>query len=198
MEYKKIITKDDCYMFGQGTHYEIYNKLGAHLMEIDGVKGTYFAVWAPNAVNVSVVGEFNNWIGFDHNMEMENDSGIWELFIPGVGEGEMYKYVISTKNGDTLYKSDPYGFWSEKRPGNASKVANIEDYTWKDKKWHEKKKNHYEEPMSIYEVHMGSWKKDFVDENDEDGFYDYKRLAKELVAYVKDMGYTHVELMGVL
>ena len=109
MEYKKIITKDDCYMFGQGTHYEIYNKLGAHLMEIDGVKGTYFAVWAPNAVNVSVVGEFNNWIGFDHNMEMENDSGIWELFIPGVGEGEMYKYVISTKNGDTLYKSDPYG-----------------------------------------------------------------------------------------
>ena len=91
MEYKKIITKDDCYMFGQGTHYEIYNKLGAHLMEIDGVKGTYFAVWAPNAVNVSVVGEFNNWIGFDHNMEMENDSGIWELFIPGVGEGEMYK-----------------------------------------------------------------------------------------------------------
>lgn len=198
MEYKKIITKDDCYMFGQGTHYEIYNKLGAHLMEIDGVKGTYFAVWAPNAVNVSVVGEFNNWIGFDHNMEMENDSGIWELFIPGVGEGEMYKYVISTKNGDTLYKSDPYGFWSEKRPGNASKVANIEDYTWKDKKWHEKKENHYEEPMSIYEVHMGSWKKDFVDENDEDGFYDYKRLAKELVAYVKDMGYTHVELMGVL
>ena len=198
MEYKKIITKDDCYMFGQGTHYEIYNKLGAHLMEIDGVKGTYFAVWAPNAVNVSVVGEFNNWIGFDHNMEMENDSGIWELFIPGVGEGEMYKYVISTKNGDTLYKSDPYGFWSEKRPGNASKVANIEDYTWKDKKWHEKKKNHYEELMSIYEVHMGSWKKDFVDENDEDGFYDYKRLAKELVAYVKDMGYTHVELMGVL
>ena len=185
-------------MFGQGTHYEIYNKLGAHLMEIDGVKGTYFAVWAPNAVNVSVVGEFNNWIGFDHNMEMENDSGIWELFIPGVGEGEMYKYVISTKNGDTLYKSDPYGFWSEKRPGNASKVANIEDYTWKDKKWHEKKENHYEEPMSIYEVHMGSWKKDFVDENDEDGFYDYKRLAKELVAYVKDMGYTHVELMGVL
>ena len=185
-------------MFGQGTHYEIYNKLGAHLMEIDGVKGTYFAVWAPNAVNVSVVGEFNNWIGFDHNMEMENDSGIWELFIPGVGVGEMYKYVISTKNGDTLYKSDPYGFWSEKRPGNASKVANIEDYTWKDKKWHEKKENHYEEPMSIYEVHMGSWKKDFVDENDEDGFYDYKRMAKELVAYVKDMGYTHVELMGIL
>ena len=190
---KNVITKDDCYLFGKGTHYEIYEKLGAHVTTIDGVKGTYFAVWAPHAVNVAVIGDFNDWLGFNHNMKMENDSGIWELFIPEVEEGAMYKYVISTQSGDTLYKADPYGFWAEKRPGNASRVANID-------KWisEKAKENHYELPMSIYEVHPGSWKKDFKGPDDEDGFYDYKRMAKELVAYVKDMGYTHVELMGIL
>ena len=167
---------------------------------IDGVKGTYFAVWAPHAVNVAVIGDFNDWLGFNHNMKMENDSGIWELFVPEVEEGAMYKYVISTQSGDTLYKADPYGFWAEKRPGNASRVANIDNYKWKDAKWisEKAKENHYELPMSIYEVHPGSWKKDFKGPDDEDGFYDYKRMAKELVAYVKDMGYTHVELMGIL
>ena len=195
---KNVITKDDCYLFGKGTHYEIYEKLGAHVTTIDGVKGTYFAVWAPHAVNVAVIGDFNDWLGFNHNMKMENDSGIWELFIPEVEEGAMYKYVISTQSGDTLYKADPYGFWAEKRPGNASRVAN--NYKWKDAKWisEKAKENHYELPMSIYEVHPGSWKKDFKGPDDEDGFYDYKRMAKELVAYVKDMGYTHVELMGIL
>ncbi len=197
---KNVITKDDCYLFGKGTHYEIYEKLGAHVTTIDGVKGTYFAVWAPHAVNVAVIGDFNDWLGFNHNMKMENDSGIWELFIPEVEEGAMYKYVISTQSGDTLYKADPYGFWAEKRPGNASRVANIDNYKWKDTKWisEKAKENHYELPMSIYEVHPGSWKKDFKGPDDEDGFYDYKRMAKELVAYVKDMGYTHVELMGIL
>ena len=197
---KNVITKDDCYLFGKGTHYEIYEKLGAHVTTIDGVKGTYFAVWAPHAVNVAVIGDFNDWLGFNHNMKMENDSGIWELFIPEVEEGAMYKYVISTQSGDTLYKADPYGFWAEKRPGNASRVANIDNYKWKDAKWisEKAKENHYELPMSIYEVHPGSWKKDFKGPDDEDGFYDYKRMAKELVAYVKDMGYTHVELMGIL
>ncbi len=200
MENKYLITKDDCYLFGKGIHYEIYNKLGAHETEIDGVKGTYFAVWAPHAVNVSVVGDFNGWVGFDHNMKMENESGIWELFIPGIGEGELYKYAITTQTGDTLFKADPYGNWAEVRPGNASRIANIEKYKWKDSKWiaQKAKENHYEQPMSIYEVHLGSWKKEFQGPDDEDGFYDYKRLAKELVAYVKDMGYTHVELMGVL
>ena len=195
---KNVITKDDCYLFGKGTHYEIYEKLGAHVTTIDGVKGTYFA--APHAVNVAVIGDFNDWLGFNHNMKMENDSGIWELFIPEVEEGAMYKYVISTQSGDTLYKADPYGFWAEKRPGNASRVANIDNYKWKDAKWisEKAKENHYELPMSIYEVHPGSWKKDFKGPDDEDGFYDYKRMAKELVAYVKDMGYTHVELMGIL
>ena len=197
---KNVITKDDCYLFGKGTHYEIYEKLGAHVTTIDGVKGTYFAVWAPHAVNVAVIGDFNDWLGFNHNMKMENDSGIWELFVPEVEEGAMYKYVISTQSGDTLYKADPYGFWAEKRPGNASRVANIDNYKWKDAKWisEKAKENHYELPMSIYEVHPGSWKKDFKGPDDEDGFYDYKRMAKELVAYVKDMGYTHVELMGIL
>lgn len=187
-------------MFGKGTHYEIYNKLGAHPTTVDGVEGTYFAVWAPNAVNVAVVGDFNNWIGFNHNMTMDNESGIWELFIPGVGVGDLYKYCISTQTGDTLFKADPYGNWAEVRPGNASRVADISDYKWKDKKWIDKKakENHYEEPMSIYECHLGSWKKDYKSPEDEDGFYDYKRLAKELVEYVKDMGYTHVELMGIL
>ncbi len=200
MENKHVITKDDCYLFGKGINYEIYNKLGAHITEMDGVKGTYFAVWAPHAVNVAVIGDFNDWLGYDHNMKMENDSGIWELFIPEVEEGAMYKYVISTQSGDTLYKSDPYGYWAEMRPGNASRVADINTYQWNDFKWIEQKakENHYEQPMSIYEVHPGSWKKDFVGPDDEDGFYDYKRLAKELVAYVKDMGYTHVELMGIL
>ena len=196
---KDFITQDDCYLFGKGTHYEIYNKLGAHLVTKNGRKGVYFAVWAPHAVNVSVIGEFNDWIGFDHNMEMNNESGIWELFIPDVKEGAAYKYVISTQDGKTLYKADPYGFWSELRPETASKVFNIEKYKWKDHDWIAKKsrENHYEQPMSIYEVHLGSWKKDYKGPEDEDGFYDYKRCAKELVEYVKKMGYTHVELMGI-
>lgn len=196
---KDFITQDDCYLFGKGTHYEIYNKLGAHLVTKNGRKGVYFAVWAPHAVNVSVIGEFNDWIGFDHNMEMNNESGIWELFVPDVKEGCAYKYVISTGDGRTLYKSDPYGFYSEVRPETASKVFNIDKYNWKDHEWIAKKsrENHYEQPMSIYECHLGSWKKDYQGPEDEDGFYDYKRLAKDLVAYVKKMGYTHVELMGI-
>ncbi|MBP5773675.1 MAG: 1,4-alpha-glucan branching protein GlgB [Eubacterium sp.] len=196
---KDFITQDDCYLFGKGTHYEIYNKLGAHLVTRNGRKGVYFAVWAPHAVNVSIIGEFNDWIGFDHNMEMNNESGIWELFVPDVKEGCAYKYVISTGDGRTLYKSDPYGFYSEVRPDTASRVFNIDKYKWKDHDWIAKKsrENHYEQPMSIYECHLGSWKKDFQGPDDEDGFYDYKRLAKDLVGYVKEMGYTHVELMGI-
>ncbi len=196
---KDFITQDDCYLFGKGTHYEIYNKLGAHLVTKNGRKGVYFAVWAPHAVNVSVIGEFNDWIGFDHNMEMNNESGIWELFVPDVKEGCAYKYVISTQDGRTLYKTDPYGFYSEVRPDTASRVFNVDKYKWKDHDWIAKKsrENHYEQPMSIYECHLGSWKKDFQGPDDEDGFYDYKRLAKDLVDYVKKMGYTHVELMGI-
>ena len=193
-----FITKDDCYLFGNGTHYKIYEKLGAHPAKVKNRKGTYFAVWAPNAVTVSIIGDFNDWLGFDHNMERIGDSGIWELFIPGVKSGDMYKYVIVTESGQTLYKADPYAFYSEKRPGNASRVYDLEGYKWKDDKWKEEKakENHYEKPMSIYEVHLGSWKKDY-DKDSKDGFYDYKRAADELCKYVVEMGYTHVELMGI-
>jgi 1,4-alpha-glucan branching enzyme len=200
MENKLAITKDDCYLFGKGINYEIYEKLGAHLTEINGVKGTYFAVWAPNAVNVAIIGDFNDWLGFNHNMAMNNDSGIWELFVSEVREGALYKYAISTKDGKTLYKADPYGNWAEVRPGNASRVVDINSYQWNDSKWinHKAEENHYEQPMSIYEVHPGSWRKEYLSANDEDGFYSYRRMADELVGYVVDMGYTHVELMGIL
>jgi len=193
-----FITRDDCYLFGNGTHYKIYEKLGAHQVKMDGKKGTYFAVWAPNAVTVSVIGEFNDWSGFNHNMTRIENSGIWELFIPGVKQGDMYKYVIVTESGQALYKADPFAFYAERRPGNASKVYNIDGYKWQDEEWRKskKKENHYEMPMSIYEVHLGSWKKDY-DADPEDGFYNYKKAADELCEYVVDMGYTHVELMGI-
>ncbi len=200
MKNKLSITKDDCYLFGKGINYEIYEKLGAHPINVDGVEGTNFAVWAPHAMSVAVVGDFNNWSEKASEMSMNNDSGIWELFIPSVGEGCMYKYLIVTQTGEKLYKADPYGYWAEKRPGNASRVARIDTYKWNDEDWIDTKanENHYEKPMSIYEVHIGSWRKDYKGPNDEDGFYNYERVADELVAYVKDMGYTHVELMGIL
>ncbi len=192
-----IITEADRYVFGQGNHYEIYNKLGAHLMEIDGEQGAYFAVWAPNAQTVSVVGEFNNWCGFDHNMTPLGTSGIWEIFIPGMKQWDMYKYVIVAKDGSVYYKADPYAFHSELRPGTASKVVDIDHYTWNDSAWLDKASSadQLTSPMSIYEVHIGSWKKNF--DLNEDGFYDYRTLAHDLANYVKDMGYTHIELMGI-
>lgn len=194
-----IITEDDRYLFGQGRHYEIYEKLGSHVMEIDGVKGTYFAVWAPKARAVSVVGDFNDWNGYIDIMECLGTSGIWEKFVPGVFEGHIYKYAITGQDGNTHYKADPYACSSEMRPGNASKIGNIEGYEWGDDKWIKEKnkeaKNIVDSAMSIYEVHIGSWKKDFS--YSMDGFCGYKQIAHELGDYVKDMGYTHVELMGI-
>ena len=133
-----IITETDRYLFGQGSHYTIYEKLGAHMMEIDGVWGTYFAVWAPHARAVSVVGDFNDWNGYIHVMERLGDSGIWERFVPGVGEGAIYKYAITGPDGGTHCKADPYGNYSEFRPSNASKVTSLEGFKWTDKKWIEK------------------------------------------------------------
>lgn len=187
----------DQYLFGQGTHYEIYKKLGAHLTTKDGVAGTYFAVWAPRAKSVKLIGEFNNWDGKDHEMTRLEPLGIYELFVPGVGEGTAYKYLIHGADGNLHYKCDPYGFHSELRPGTASKVADI-SYKWKDEKWMEARaeKDTDKMPLSIYEVHLGSWKK-HPHEEDETGFYTYEELAEELVKYVKEMGYTHVELMGI-
>lgn len=194
-----FVTDLDQYLFGEGTHYEIYNKLGAHVVEKDGVKGTYFAVWAPKAKRVSVVGEFNGWNPFDNVMEKVGEIGIWEAFIPSNLEGLLYKYYISGFDGNEHYKADPFEFQGELRPGNASRVRNIDGFKWTDTKWTDKAKkeggNTPSKPMSIYEVHLGSWRKDY--KLNEDGFYDYRRAAKELAEYVNDMGYTHVELMGV-
>ena len=188
----------DQYLFGQGNHYEIYKKLGAHLTYKDGQAGTYFAVWAPRAKSVKVIGSFNNWDGKEHEMTRLEPLGIYELFVPGVGEGDTYKYLIEGADGNMHYKSDPYAFHAEMRPGTASKVADI-SYKWKDSKWMEerKTKDTNKMPMAIYEVHPGSWKKHPITEEDADGFYSYDELAEELVKYVKDMGYTHVELMGI-
>ena len=187
----------DQYLFGQGNHYEIYKKLGAHLTEKDGVAGTYFAVWAPRAKSVRLIGDFNNWDGNNHVMTRLDPLGIYEIFVPGVGEGTTYKYLIDGADGNLHYKCDPYGFHAEMRPGTASKVANL-DYNWKDAKWLEERagKDTEKMPMSIYEVHLGSWKR-HPHEEEETGFYSYEELAVELVKYVKEMGYTHVELMGI-
>ena len=197
-EMKCKVSDWDQYLFGQGTHYEIYKKLGAHLTSKDGVAGTYFAVWAPRAKSVKVIGEFNNWDGKEHEMTRLEPLGIYELFVPGVGEGYNYKYLIEGADGNMHYKADPYAFHAEMRPGTASKVADI-SYKWKDEKWIEERrgKDTNKMPMSIYEVHPGSWRKHAVTESDPDGFYSYDELADELVKYVKDMGYTHVELMGI-
>lgn len=195
-----FLTEADRYVFGQGSHYEIYNKLGAHLTTVDGRKGVHFAVWAPNAVDVRVVGDFNGWNPAEGSMTLLETSGIWETFIPGVKQWDMYKFAIQTRDGRILMKSDPYAFHAETRPGNASKVADINSFKWSDGKWLDRKNaekdDKYHLPMSIYEVHIGSWKKDFS--RNEDGFYDYRTLAHDLADYVKNMGYTHVELMGIL
>ena len=194
------IGDEDLYYFAEGKHYEIYKKLGAHPMTINGVKGTYFAVWAPHARAVSVAGSFNMWDGRIHLMRTLQVSGVYELFIPGVEPGAIYKYQILTRTGEVLMKSDPYANCSELRPANASVVADISGFKWNDTKWmrEREKKDRDElrrEPMAIYEVHIGSWRK--KDDGTEDGFYTYREMAPMLAEYVKKMGYTHVELMGI-
>ena len=193
-----MITEMDQYLFGQGTHYEIYKKLGAHLTEYEGEKGVYFAVWAPHAKGVRVVGEFNCWGSDGYRMNRLEPLGIYEVFVPGLEEGCMYKYLIETEKGDYLYKADPFAFYAEKRPGTASRVADISGFTWHDDRWMTKRAgwNAAESPMSIYEVHPGSWKR-HPHKEDEDGFYNYRELAAELTEYIKKMGYTHIELMGI-
>ena len=189
----------DQYLFGQGTHYDIYKKLGAHPTRRRGKDGVYFAVWAPHAKDVHVVGDFNGWNTEATPMKRLDPLGIWEVFVPGVQEGCLYKYHILTEKDQELYKADPFASASELRPGNASKVADISKFRWTDTTWMNKRveKNPDEEPMSIYEVHPGSWKKHPHDPETEDGFYSYQEFAHALVEYVKDMGYTHVELMGI-
>ena len=192
-----VISEKDQIRFHEGQHYSIYEKLGAHPMEIGGVKGVLFAVWAPNAYRASVVGNFNLWDGRRHSMRRLGDSGIFELFIPELEPGELYKYELKINGPLPVLKADPYGYQSEKRPANASVVCDLSTYEWQDSSWMEnrKKTDWKKSPMSIYEVHLGSWKKP---ENEPDQFYNYREIAPLLADYVKEMGYTHIELMPVM
>ena len=190
----------DQYLFGIGQHFEVYERFGAHLTEKDGMEGVCFSVWAPAAKSVSVVGTFNGWREAAGCMERLGASGIYELFVPGAIEGDLYKYCIHTWTGEVLYKADPYAFESEVRPGNASRVAGIEDYRWRDQEWmtRREKKDYRTEPINILEVHPGSFQKRPITEADPDGFLNYKQLAHALGDYAEEMGYTHVELLGIL
>ena len=188
----------DQYYFGQGNHYEIYKKLGAHLVKKGKQQGVYFAVWAPHAKSVSVVGDFNNWDPKANMMMREEPLGIYTSFVPEAEKGSLYKYCIETYRGDLIYKADPFANYSELRPGNASRVTDISNLKWTDSKWMEAREqwNHKENPVSVYEVHIGSWKK-HPNREDAGAFYNYREFAEEATKYVKEMGYTHVELMGI-
>src|SRR3972149_2328048 len=194
--FPQILTDFDLHLLGEGTHYKNYEKLGAHVREVKGVNGVHFAVWAPNAEAVSVIGDFNKWDGNSHKMRMLGSSGIWEIFIPGLSEGEIYKFNIKSKSGEVLEKADPYAFSSEIRPKSASIVYDIDKYTWNDAKWLSEREHHnaLDAPISMYEVHLGSWMRVPEDGN---RYLTYRELAKKLAEYVKEMGYTHVQLMPV-
>ena len=192
-----FITELDRYLFGQGTHYKIFEKLGAHPKTYKGKAGMYFAVWAPHAKAVGVVGDFNGWDPDAAPMSPLADSGIYEAFIPGVGLGELYKFAITTQEGMILFKADPYAVHAEFRPGTASITEDINGFKWDDAAWMEtrKKADPVKSPMAVYEVHLGSWRK--KDRPQKEGYYTYMEAAHELADYVKKMGYTHVELMGI-
>ncbi|MCR5178981.1 MAG: 1,4-alpha-glucan branching protein GlgB [Lachnospiraceae bacterium] len=201
---KVFISKDDEYFWGQGTHYEIYNKLGSHPSTENGKSGFFFAVWAPNAASVHVVGDFNGWSDTMHPMHRQGEIGIFTLFIPGLGEGELYKYLITTPSGEKIYKADPFANWAELRPGTASKTVDLDNFKWSDSKWFDhynelelakKPEKLFEEPLAIYECQIGSWMKH--PDGTEDGFYNYREFADRIVDYLKEMKYTHIELIGI-
>lgn len=210
------LTEFDIHLFTEGNHHRIYEKLGAHLMTVNGVNGVYFAVWAPNARNVSILGDFNYWDGRKHQMR-KFGNGVWELFIPEIGVGEHYKYEIKNWEGHIYEKTDPYGFYQEVRPKTASIVADLDRYSWNDQDWMEKRrqKDPLREPVSVYECHLGSWSHAPLHEphvlpdgtveppiqasESEPGgrFLTYRELAKTLVPYVKELGFTHIELLPI-
>ena len=192
-----FITEVDRYLFNNGRHYEIFEKMGAHPKKYKGKSGMYFAVWAPHAEQIGVVGDFNSWNPEANPMQPLADSGIWEAFVPGIATGELYKYAITTKSGKILFKADPYAFSAEYRPGTASVTTDISGFQWSDDARMEKRgsADPLNAPMSIYEVHLGSWRR--KNRPEKDGCYTYVEAAKELADYVTDMGYTHVELMGI-
>ena len=207
-----LLTEFDAYLFGEGTHYQIYEKMGAHPTTIDGVSGVYFAVWAPNARNVSIIGDFNSWDGRKHQMRKGN-TGIWDLFIPELVVGTVYKYEIKSPEGHIYEKSDPYGYFQEVRPKTASIVTDLSTYEWNDQAWLEKRRTEdpLKKPISVYEMHLGSWMHASAANPPASGypavsaadlkpgarFLTYRELAEDLIPYVKEMGYTHIEMMPV-
>jgi len=210
------LTEIDLHLFAEGNHHRIYEKLGAHVMEVEGVKGVYFAVWAPNARNVSILGDFNYWDGRKHQMR-KGPSGVWELFIPEIGYGEHYKYEVKNWEGHIYEKSDPYGFQQEVRPKTASIVTDLDSYQWNDEEWMEKRRHidPMTQPVSVYECHLGSWLNASMSEpsklpngeietpvqtcelNPGARFLTYRELAAKMIPYVKELGYTHIEVLPV-
>ena len=192
-----FISEADQYLFAQGTHYDIYKKLGAHPSVENGRKGTFFGVWAPNAASVHVIGTFNGWNEEAAPMTKLGAGGIWTVFLPGVGTGELYKFLITAPSGEKLYKADPFANSAEMRPGTASKTVDISSYKWTDDLWlrEREERDYYKEPLAIYECHIGSWMRHPRPE--EQGFYNYREFADRIVEYLKEMKYTHVELMGI-
>ena len=191
-----VLSEYDLYLFNQGTNHRIYEKMGAHLCEIDGINGVLFSVWAPTAKRVSVVGNFNMWDGRRHQMRVLGSSGVWEIFIPDLSSGEVYKYEIKTHRNEVMLKADPYAFYAELKPATASKIYDIDKYNWNDKNWIQDRQsaNIFERPISIYEVHLGSWER-IAEEGNR--YLTYKEYVDRLIPYVKEMGYTHIELMPV-
>ncbi len=191
-----IITDTDQYLFGQGNHYGIYKKLGAHPCVYQDMEGTFFGVWAPNAESVHVIGDFNDWNEEAHPMKRLGSGGIYQVFIPDVQQGNLYKYLIRTRGGRKLYKADPYASHAQLRPDTASVVYDLEFFNWSDKAYMERltKKNHQKEPLAIYECHVGSWMRH---PNGNEGFYNYREFAHRIVEYLKELKFTHVELMGI-
>ncbi|NLM97082.1 MAG: 1,4-alpha-glucan branching protein GlgB [Halanaerobiaceae bacterium] len=189
-----IIDEDFIYLFHEGRNYKTYSGLGAHICKEGGVEGVRFSVWAPGARKVNLAGDFNNWQGDLNPMEKIKNSAIWTTFVPGIGKGELYKYQIYTGTGKLIYKADPYAFYSELRPGTASRVYPLNSYQWNDEKWMEKRKReaYYDKPVLIYELHPGSWRRD-----KSGNFLDFRQLADELAVYLKEMGYTHLELLPI-
>ena len=211
-----LLTDFDIHLFGEGNHHRIYEKLGAHLTQVNGVAGVYFAVWAPNARNVSVLGDFNQWDGREHQMRIR-DGGIWELFIPSVNPGVSYKYEVKNQTGHIYEKTDPYGFQQEVRPKTASVVCDLSTYCWSDEDWIAQRRHTdpLQEPISVYEVHLGSWMHGDYNDPAYDGdgklippvvvadlkpgarFLTYRELATKLIPYVKELNFTHIELLPV-
>ena len=192
-----MLTNDDLFLFNEGSHYRLYEKLGAHPVTVDGVEGTYFAVWAPDAKHISVIGEFNGWDKSSHPLRPKGQSGIWEGFIPGVTKGTLYKYyLVSHRRGYHVEKADPFAFCTETPPKTASIAWNL-DYSWGDRAWMEKRHacNALDAPISVYEMHLGSWQRVLEEGN---RYLSYRELAPRLAEYLKQLGFTHVEFLPVM